>query len=85
MSVAMVAALWLAVGLMSAPGAYAQGQYAPTYDGQETVTPTMEASLPETGSDDSANLALLAVLGAFALGVAGVALLSNGGKTESEA
>jgi uncharacterized protein HemX len=47
------------------------------------MTATSPANLPDTGSEGGANVALLAVLGALALGVAGVALLSSGRKAQA--
>jgi len=78
----MVVALMLAFTLVRTPSAAAEGYSAPV--GQEaTVTATSPANLPDTGSEGGANVALLAVLGALALGVAGVALLSSGRKAQA--
>ncbi len=78
---AMVVALMLAIGLMQSPIASAEGYSAPV--AQATTTATSPAGLPDTGSEGGANVALLAVLGALALGVAGVALLSSGRKAQA--
>lgn len=87
----MVLALMLAIGLMGVPGAYAQPQAAPvaqatptTDDDDDAETAPTPGSLPDTGAGGGANIALLGVLGALALGVAGAALLTTGRKSESE-
>jgi len=78
--VAMVVALVLAFSLAQTPAA-AEG-YNSELAQQATVTATAPGSLPDTGSEGGANIALLAVLGAVAISVAGVALLSSGRKAE---
>ncbi len=78
---AMVVALMLAISLTVSTSALAEGYSAPV--AQATTTATSPAGLPDTGSEGGANVALLAVLGALALGVAGVALLSSGRKAQA--
>lgn len=51
---------------------------------EEDATPTSPAGLPDTGAGGGLNIALLGVLGAVALGIAGIALLTSGRKSESE-
>jgi LPXTG-motif cell wall-anchored protein len=80
---AMVVTLLLAFSLMGTPSTRAEESYDPALQ-QATVTATSPAGLPNTGEEGGANIALLGVLGALALGVAGVALLSGGRKSESE-
>ncbi len=78
---AMVVTLMLAFSLTVSTSALAEGYSAPV--AQATTTATSPAGLPDTGSEGGANVALLAVLGALALGVAGVALLSSGRKAQA--
>lgn len=78
---AMVAALLLAFALVRTPSVAAETNAAPV--AQATVTATAPGSLPDTGSEGGANIALLAVLGVFAIGVAGAALLTSGRKAEA--
>jgi hypothetical protein len=77
----MVVALVLAFALAGIPGVAAEGYEAPA--AQATVTATAPGSLPDTGSEGGANIALLAVLGAVAISVAGAALLTSGRKAEA--
>jgi hypothetical protein len=79
---AMVVALMLAFALVGTQGAAAEA-YDSELAQRATVTATAPGSLPDTGSEGGANIALLAVLGAVAIGVAGVALLSSGRKAEA--
>jgi LPXTG-motif cell wall-anchored protein len=79
---AMVVTLLLAVSLMRMPSASAEENYGPAMQ-QATVTATSPAGLPNTGEEGGTNVALLGVLGALALGVAGAALLTTGRKAES--
>lgn len=79
---AMVVALVLAFSLVRTPSAAAESNNSELAQ-RATVTATAPGSLPDTGSESGANIALLAVLGVFAIGVAGVALLSSGRKNEA--